>query len=96
MKRQVATKVSRAAAATTKGVFTSHRASFVISDDLQILPNMAGMFQIFTILGITDIDGAEPATVTIGLNEVSFLRLVALMRYIRIRKNHNKMIIGEI
>ncbi|KAL6577185.1 hypothetical protein OROMI_011461 [Orobanche minor] len=54
------------------GVFTttSHE-TFLISDDLEILPNVTASFsQILSNLGITDIDGAEVRSVTIGLNEI--------------------------
>ncbi|KAL6554111.1 hypothetical protein OROMI_019784 [Orobanche minor] len=49
-------------------VFTtiSHE-TFLISDDLEILPNVIASF---SNLGITDIDGAEVRSVTFGLNEI--------------------------
>ncbi|KAL6529642.1 hypothetical protein OROGR_015265 [Orobanche gracilis] len=54
------------------GVFTttSHE-TFLISDDLEILPNVTASFsQILSNLGITDIDGAEVRSVTFGINEI--------------------------
>ncbi|XP_057793394.1 uncharacterized protein LOC131010016 [Salvia miltiorrhiza] len=72
MKKEVVKKVPQAA--FEDGVFTMYRSSFVISDDLQIFPNLTGLCQIFSILGIADTDEGEAIEVTIGLNEM--LRLL--------------------
>ncbi|KAL6535903.1 hypothetical protein OROHE_012747 [Orobanche hederae] len=54
------------------GVFTTTtHETFLISDDLEILPNVTASFsKILSKLGITDIDGAEVRSVTFGLNEI--------------------------
>lgn len=65
MTREVVQEESRAVA-----VFTKYT-SFVISDDLQIFPNISGLVQTLTNLGITDTKGAELYNVTFGFNEVS-------------------------
>lgn len=59
-------------AACSKGAFTTQ--SFVITDDLQILPNATGLLGIITALGITNAvrDKAEQIKVTLGYNEVKF------------------------
>lgn len=49
--------------------------SFIISDDLQIFPDITGFVQILRNLGISDTDGTEPRNVTFGFNEVSVLIL---------------------
>ncbi|KAL3820622.1 hypothetical protein ACJIZ3_006527 [Penstemon smallii] len=55
----------------TGEVFTVKTSSFLISDDLRMLPNVTGSFlQSIKHLGITDTDGAEQMTVTIGFNEL--------------------------
>lgn len=51
-------------------VFTINSASFIISDDLQIMPNETGVFGIITALGITDIDEAEAIHVDFGFTQV--------------------------
>ncbi|KAL6554124.1 hypothetical protein OROMI_019797 [Orobanche minor] len=53
------------------GVFTERAASFIISDDLQMLPSETGYaVRILTSLGITSTDGTELRNVTFGFNEV--------------------------
>ncbi|KAL8031317.1 hypothetical protein ABFX02_13G016200 [Erythranthe guttata] len=53
------------------GVFTIKGASFLISDDLRMVPNVAvSIIHTLTNLGITDIDGAELRTVIFGFNEI--------------------------
>ncbi|KAL7128775.1 hypothetical protein ABFS83_13G016900 [Erythranthe nasuta] len=53
------------------GVFTIKGASFLISDDLRMMPNVAvSIIHTLTNLGITDIDGAELRTVIFGFNEI--------------------------
>ncbi|XP_057792668.1 uncharacterized protein LOC131009378 [Salvia miltiorrhiza] len=59
--------------ASRDGVFTIHTTSFIISDDLQILPNETGILGIFSILGISDMDKAEPINVTFGFSEIMSL-----------------------
>ncbi|XP_041991596.1 uncharacterized protein LOC121742505 [Salvia splendens] len=56
--------------AASEGVFAADRASFIISDDLEIFPSVIGIFQIISILGITNIDEAESIDVKIGFNEI--------------------------
>ncbi|KAL3635493.1 hypothetical protein CASFOL_020040 [Castilleja foliolosa] len=52
-------------------VFTIKTATFLISDDLQILPNVtASIKQIISDLGHMDIDGTELRNVSIGFNEI--------------------------
>lgn len=53
-------------------VFAPQHTSFIICDDLQMLPNAPGyVLQTLTAFGIMDMDGAEYNTVTVGFNEVS-------------------------
>ncbi|KAL7147762.1 hypothetical protein ABFS83_06G128700 [Erythranthe nasuta] len=53
------------------GVFTIKTTSFLISDDLRMVPNLAvGFVQTLRNLGITDTKGAEQRNVTFGFNEV--------------------------
>ncbi|KAL9164824.1 hypothetical protein ABFS82_06G129100 [Erythranthe guttata] len=53
------------------GVFTIKTTSFLISDDLRMVPNLAvGFVQTLGNLGITDTKGAELRNVTFGFNEV--------------------------
>ncbi|KAK4437890.1 hypothetical protein Salat_0123100 [Sesamum alatum] len=53
------------------GVFTEHKASFLISDDLWMSPNLVGSsIKILNDLGITDIDGLEETTVVVGIKEI--------------------------
>ncbi|KAL8477460.1 hypothetical protein ACS0TY_029666 [Phlomoides rotata] len=59
-----------------KGVFTQNSASFIISDDLRMVPNaMGSIMQTFSKLGldITDMQGAETRNVTFGLKEIIHL-----------------------
>ncbi|XP_057777894.1 uncharacterized protein LOC130996614 [Salvia miltiorrhiza] len=65
-------------AASTDGVFTIHTASFIISDDLQILPNETGIVGIVVSLGITDMDKAELINVDLGFNEIMNLLMTSL------------------
>lgn len=59
------------AADVDNGVFTKKRASFVISDNLMMVPNVAvSIMETLNGLGIGDTAGAELRTVTIGFNEV--------------------------
>ncbi|KAG8387033.1 hypothetical protein BUALT_Bualt03G0211000 [Buddleja alternifolia] len=52
-------------------VFTRNTTSFLISDDLKMMPNVTGsIMHSLSILGITDVDGAELRTVTVGFNEI--------------------------
>ncbi|KAL6554100.1 hypothetical protein OROMI_019773 [Orobanche minor] len=52
-------------------VFTERAASFIISDDLQMLPSETGYaVRILTSLGITSTDGTELRNVTFGSNKV--------------------------
>ncbi|XP_041989867.1 uncharacterized protein LOC121741227 [Salvia splendens] len=56
--------------AAFEGVFAADRASFIISDDLKIFPSVLGIFQITSLLGITNMDEAESIEVMIGFNEI--------------------------
>ncbi|KAL8473485.1 hypothetical protein ACS0TY_030352 [Phlomoides rotata] len=59
-----------------KGVFTQNSASFIICDDLRMVPNaMGSIMQTFSELGldITDMQGAETRNVTFGLKEIIHL-----------------------
>ncbi|KAL7086718.1 hypothetical protein ACP275_13G017800 [Erythranthe tilingii] len=52
------------------GVFTVINASFVVSDDLRVVPNVEGsVMETLKNLGITEMDGAEFDKTTFGLNE---------------------------
>lgn len=68
------------------GVFTKSSASFIISDDLKVLPSVAGsIMETLSTFGIAvaDMDGTETRNVTFGLNEVihhlSFLKLLIII-----------------
>ncbi|KAL3845128.1 hypothetical protein ACJIZ3_002531 [Penstemon smallii] len=53
------------------GVFTPETASFIISDDLQVFPNLVGSgLQILNNLGFNGMVGVEEITVIVGLEEV--------------------------
>lgn len=67
------------AEASSKGVFISDKASFIISDDLQIFHSATGLFRIISILGIHGIDEAHAIDVTIGLDEVIFYSLLTCL-----------------
>ncbi|KAH6756557.1 hypothetical protein C2S53_002122 [Perilla frutescens var. hirtella] len=61
---------------TYNGVFTESASSFVISDDLRVMPNVAGsIIKTLSNLGIdvAHMDGAETRNVTFGLNEIMAL-----------------------
>ncbi|EYU34025.1 hypothetical protein MIMGU_mgv1a018155mg [Erythranthe guttata] len=69
LKREIDVKESEEEAGD--GVFTKNTASFLISDDLRMLPNVSvSIIQDLTNLGITDTDGAELMNVTFGFNEI--------------------------
>ncbi|XP_042067918.1 uncharacterized protein LOC121811182 [Salvia splendens] len=55
------------------GVFTTNTASFVVTDDLRIVPTSSGLLQIVKFLGIADVDKAEQVDVTFGYVEVMAL-----------------------
>ncbi|KAL8031327.1 hypothetical protein ABFX02_13G016900 [Erythranthe guttata] len=64
------------------GVFTRNSdSSFVISDDLRILPNTTGFVQSLGILGIADTYGAELRNVTFGFNEIMDLLKASLLSH---------------
>ncbi|XP_057792657.1 uncharacterized protein LOC131009373 [Salvia miltiorrhiza] len=65
--------------ASGDGVFTMNTSSFIISDDLQILPYKTGLLGIISILGITDVDKAEPIKVTFGFSEIMSLLKASLI-----------------
>lgn len=52
------------------GVFVKKTSSFLITDDLHIVPNV-GLSQIASVLGDIDMDEAETLNVTFELHEVS-------------------------
>ncbi|EYU34012.1 hypothetical protein MIMGU_mgv1a023826mg [Erythranthe guttata] len=53
------------------GVFTRNGAYFLISDDLQMVPSVEGsVMETLSILGITDMDGAQLRNVAFGFNKV--------------------------
>ncbi|XP_012841439.1 PREDICTED: uncharacterized protein LOC105961730 [Erythranthe guttata] len=70
MKREVGQNMSEAI-----GVFTINTMSFIISDDLRVLPNMMGFVQTLKDLDVTDTNGTELRNVTFGFNEVSVSRV---------------------
>ncbi|KAL3635478.1 hypothetical protein CASFOL_020025 [Castilleja foliolosa] len=52
-------------------VFTVKTTTFIISDDLQILPNVTASFRkIVSDLGLMDMDGTEMRNLTFGYNEI--------------------------
>ncbi|XP_057793378.1 uncharacterized protein LOC131010001 [Salvia miltiorrhiza] len=59
------------------GVFTKTTVSFLITDDLHIMPN-AGLSQIVSVLGITDMDEAETILITFGFPNVMDLLKASL------------------
>lgn len=61
------------------GVFMQCTTSFVITDDLQIMPIDAGLLQIASSLGITDTNKAELMDVTFGYAEVMDLLRASLI-----------------
>ncbi|KAH6799715.1 hypothetical protein C2S51_036199 [Perilla frutescens var. frutescens] len=61
------------------GVFTKSADSFTISDDLQVIPNVAGSIINTLSIAITDMDGAETRNVTFGFNEMMALLKEALI-----------------
>ncbi|KAL3830425.1 hypothetical protein ACJIZ3_019227 [Penstemon smallii] len=61
-------------------VFIEEPMNFLISDDLRLLPNVtASMIKSMKDLGITDTDGVEQMTVTIGFNEIMVLLKESLL-----------------
>ena len=59
------------AADTNTDVFAKQAASFIISDDLQMLPNATGsIIQNLKTLGIMDMRGTESKVVMVGFKEV--------------------------
>ncbi|KAL8031610.1 hypothetical protein ABFX02_13G037400 [Erythranthe guttata] len=60
------------------GVFTMNKVSFLISDDLRMVPNVAAVPIVQTLrnIGITDTDGAELRNVTFGFSEKSTNKLL--------------------
>ncbi|KAH6788982.1 hypothetical protein C2S51_003988 [Perilla frutescens var. frutescens] len=67
------------------GVFTQSAACYIISDDLRVMPNVAGsIMKTLSTLGIdvTDMDGVETRNVTFGLNEI-----MALLRESLVSRN---------
>ncbi|KAG8387026.1 hypothetical protein BUALT_Bualt03G0210300 [Buddleja alternifolia] len=72
MNRQIGIRESISEAPNNDhGVFAKITVSFAISDDLQVAPNVTGsIIQILRNFGITDIDGAEQISLTLGLNEI--------------------------
>lgn len=61
------------------GYFTRETTTFVITDDLQIVPNAIGLVQTINILNIKGIESAEQLNVTLGLDEVSLDLDLALL-----------------
>ncbi|XP_057793375.1 uncharacterized protein LOC131009997 [Salvia miltiorrhiza] len=60
------------------GVFTKLKASFIISDDLRILPNDKAYSTTIDFLGITDADKAEAIEVDFGFSEIMKLLKASL------------------
>ncbi|KAG8368387.1 hypothetical protein BUALT_Bualt15G0040200 [Buddleja alternifolia] len=61
------------------GVFTKETATFLITDDLQVVPNLAGVcIQILNNLGIRDTNELEERTVPVGLKEIMELLKASL------------------
>ncbi|KAL7128792.1 hypothetical protein ABFS83_13G018100 [Erythranthe nasuta] len=74
MKKEVGQNKSEA-----NGVFTINTMSFIISDDLRVLPNMMGFVQTLKDLGVTDTNGTELRNVTFGFNEIMDLLKASLL-----------------
>ncbi|KAL1560806.1 hypothetical protein AAHA92_10978 [Salvia divinorum] len=66
-------------AASGDGVFTINTTSFIITDDLSMLPSETGLFGIIINLGITDADKAEASDVTFGFTEILGLLKASLI-----------------
>ncbi|KAL1560817.1 hypothetical protein AAHA92_10989 [Salvia divinorum] len=66
-------------AASGDGVFTMDIAPYIIFDDLQIFPNETGLLGIISIVGIADMDKAEPIKVTFGFSEIVSLLKASLI-----------------
>ncbi|XP_047940805.1 uncharacterized protein LOC125188107 [Salvia hispanica] len=60
-----------------KADFMKSVSSFLITDDLHLVPN-AGLLQVASVVGVTDMDGAETMDVSFGSNEVSKLLVHSL------------------
>ena len=56
----------------SSGVFAINTTTFIVTDDLQIVPDEKGVVQTVSLLNIAGTKGAELVDVTFGLNEVSF------------------------
>ncbi|KAG8368388.1 hypothetical protein BUALT_Bualt15G0040300 [Buddleja alternifolia] len=66
-------------ASNNGGVFTKETATFLITDDLQVVPNFAGVcIQILNNLGIRDKKELEERTVPVGLKEIMELLKASL------------------
>ncbi|EYU32400.1 hypothetical protein MIMGU_mgv1a022245mg [Erythranthe guttata] len=63
------------------GVFTRNSESFIISDELRILPNTTGFVQTLKSFGIADTYGAELRNVTFGFNEIMDLLKASLLSH---------------
>ncbi|KAL7086744.1 hypothetical protein ACP275_13G019900 [Erythranthe tilingii] len=80
MNKEVCLEESETADDGCGGVFTVKTNSFLISDDLRMVPNVAvSIVQTLENLGITDTNGAELRNVTFGFNEVMDLLKGSLM-----------------
>lgn len=78
-------------------MFTEKNASFIISDDLRIVPNGNGsIVQTLNGVGvdILDVDGAEMQNVTVGVNEVFLIIFILLINiYVYLKKKNSHLII---
>lgn len=52
----------------SSGFFTHETTTFVITDDVQIVPNAIGLVQTINILNIAGIESAEQLNATLGLD----------------------------
>ncbi|KAL1555515.1 hypothetical protein AAHA92_11240 [Salvia divinorum] len=68
IKRDASQKLSQADC--SDGVFTINTATFIISDDLQIVSDATGLVKTLSILNIPGTEGAEFVNVNFGLDEI--------------------------
>ncbi|KAH6785632.1 hypothetical protein C2S51_038087 [Perilla frutescens var. frutescens] len=61
------------------GVFTINDSSFIICDDLRVVPIVTGFLQTLNSLGITDADRAEMRSLSLGIDDIMDLLKFSLI-----------------